>query len=83
MSKMTQDLAHISLDQFEISQKGEIVYLEDNEYTAKLIDMGLFPGKWVKMLMKAPLGDPVAIDVEGYTLSLRLKEASSVFLKSV
>lgn len=80
---MTQDLAHVSLDQFELSQEGEIVCLQDNEYTAKLIDMGLFPGKRVKMLMKAPFGDPVAVDLEGYTLSLRLKEASSVFLKSV
>lgn len=80
---MTQDVAHISLDQFELNQIGEIVYLEENQFKVKLIDMGLFPGKKVKMLMKAPLGDPVAVDLEGYTLSLRLKEASSIFLKSV
>ena len=80
---MTQDLTPISLNQFKLGQLGEIVRLQDNEYTSKLIDMGLFPGKRVKMLMKAPLGDPVAIDLEGYTLSLRLKEASSIFLKSV
>ena len=80
---MVRDLAKTSLDQFELNQEGEIVYLEDNQYTAKLIDMGVLPGKQVKMLLKAPLGDPVAIDLEGYTLSLRLKEASSIFLKSV
>ena len=73
----------ISLNQFELNQEGEIVYLQNNQFTAKLIDMGLFPGKRVKMLMKAPLGDPIAVDLEGYTLSLRLREASSVFLKSV
>ena len=77
------EMETISLDQFVLEQEGEIIHLQDNEYTAKLIDMGLFPGKRVKMIMKAPLGDPVAVDLEGYTLSLRLKEASSVFLKSV
>ena len=80
---MTQDLAVISLNQFKLGQVGKIVHLQDTNYTSKLIDMGLFPGKQVKLLMKAPLGDPVAIDLEGYTLSLRLKEASTVFLKSV
>ncbi|MCG8318078.1 MAG: ferrous iron transport protein A [Cytophagales bacterium] len=83
LSGKASDVVTTTLDQFELGQEGEIVHLDDNEYTAKLIDMGLFPGKRVKMLMKAPLGDPVGVDVEGYTLSLRLKEASSVFLKSV
>ena len=82
---MTKELEMetISLDKFVLEQEGEIIFLQDSEYTVKLIDMGLFPGKRVKMIMKAPFGDPVAVDLEGYTLSLRLKEASSVFLKSV
>ena len=82
---MTKELEMetISLDKFALEQEGEIIFLQDSEYTVKLIDMGLFPGKRVKMIMKAPFGDPVAVDLEGYTLSLRLKEASSVFLKSV
>ena len=40
--------------------------------------MWLYPGKKVKLLFKAPLGDPIAIDVEGYTLGLRLEEAALI-----
>ena len=40
--------------------------------------MGLFPGKKIKLLFKAPFGDPIAIDVQGYTLALRRKEAALI-----
>ena len=44
----------------------------------KLIEMGLYPGKEIKILFKAPLGDPIAIEVGDYTLSLRKEEAASI-----
>ena len=67
-----------TLNQAKLNQSGEIISIDDNDLKPKLTDMGLYPGKEVKLLFKAPLGDPVAIDVEGYTLSLRLKEASLI-----
>ena len=43
--------------------------------------MGLFPGKEIRVLFKAPLGDPIAIDVHGYTLALRKNEAALIELE--
>lgn len=52
--------------------------ISPNPIAAKLVEMGLYSGKYVKVLFRAPLGDPIAIDVEGYTLSLRKDEANLV-----
>jgi ferrous iron transport protein B len=40
--------------------------------------MGVTPGVEVKVLKRAPLGDPVEILVRGYALSLRLAEAAQI-----
>lgn len=45
--------------------------------------MGLYSGKTVKVLFKAPFGDPIAVDVDGYVLSMRLDEASLVELEEL
>jgi Fe2+ transport system protein FeoA len=69
-----------TLDKVKLNQGGEILNIDNNTLTPKLTDMGLFPGKRVKLLFKAPFGDPIAIDVEGYTLSLRLAEAALIHI---
>lgn len=52
--------------------------LSKNGVSSKLVDMGLYPGKIVEVVFKAPFGGPIAIDLDGYTLSLRKDEASLV-----
>ncbi len=44
--------------------------------------MGCVPGEQITMDSVAPLGDPIAIMVCGYKLSLRKNEASAIVLKS-
>ncbi|MFN5910006.1 MAG: ferrous iron transport protein A, partial [Bacteroidota bacterium] len=39
---------------------------------------GLVTGRNVTVLFKAPFGDPIAIDVNGSILSLRLDEAELI-----
>jgi Fe2+ transport system protein FeoA len=45
------------------------------DLSSKLTDMGLTPGQCIKILYKAPLGDPLAVEVGDYVLSLRVSEA--------
>jgi ferrous iron transport protein A len=40
--------------------------------------MGCIPGVLVKPIMKAPFGDPIAYELEEYTLSMRRNEAYSI-----
>jgi len=44
----------------------------------RLLELGLVPGVAVKLLRRAPLGDPLVIQVRGYDLSLRKAEADQV-----
>jgi ferrous iron transport protein A len=44
----------------------------------KLLQMGCTPGEKVVIDNIAPLGDPIAISISGYMLSLRKAEASTV-----
>ena len=37
----------------------------------KFIEMGCLPGEKIKLCNIAPFGDPIAIEVSGYVLSLR------------
>ncbi|MEE8414884.1 MAG: FeoA family protein [Desulfobacterales bacterium] len=41
-------------------------------------DMGLIPGRSVKIQGRAPLYDPVALRIMGFTLTLRNNEADCI-----
>jgi len=48
------------------------------ELGRRIRDMGLVPGATVKIQGRAPLYDPVAIRVMGFTLTLRNNEADHI-----
>ncbi|WP_026461840.1 FeoA family protein [Adhaeribacter aquaticus] len=70
-----------SVRDLKIGEKGTICCLTDPEMSLKLLEMGCIPGTEVKLNSKAPLGCPVTIIVNDYTLSLRLDEAATIVLK--
>ncbi len=47
-------------------------------YRARLMAMGLTPGTRFRLKRLAPLGDPVEIEVRGFSLSLRRAEADVI-----
>ncbi|MFZ9044243.1 MAG: FeoA family protein [Cyclobacteriaceae bacterium] len=77
----------IYLSQLKIHKTAVIDRLDSDKggqmLTNKLADMGVYPGKKVEVVFKAPSGDPIAVDLEGYTLSLRIFEASMIEVKEV
>lgn len=66
------------LSELRTGQSGVVEGILSNEITAKLVEMGLYKGKRVRLLFRAPFGDPIAVDVDGYTLSLRKDEAAFI-----
>lgn len=52
--------------------------LGDDPVSLRLLEMGLTPGTVVRIVGRAPLGDPLELDVRGYRLSLRHAEAARV-----
>ncbi|MDH5597807.1 MAG: ferrous iron transport protein A [Cyclobacteriaceae bacterium] len=59
-------------------QEGVIKGFSDDVLSLKLLEMGCLPGTSVKFNYTAPFGDPICISVQGYELSLRVNEASSI-----
>ncbi len=68
----------ITLSELNPETEARIHGLRNGEVAAKLTEMGLLQGQTVKVLYKAPLGDPLAVQVGEYVLSLRKDEASLV-----
>ena len=70
------------LSELEPGDVAVIVRIEDSGAVARRIaDMGLIPGTKVKVVRKAPLGDPIEFEVRGYNLSLRRNEAELVIVE--
>lgn len=69
-----------NLAQLKIGQKAVIDSFTDKQMALKLLEMGCTPGEVVELDKVAPMGDPIAISVSGYLLSLRKAEASTVMV---
>jgi ferrous iron transport protein A len=44
----------------------------------RLLEMGLTPGIEVRLVGRAPFGDPLELELRGYRLSIRRQEAARV-----
>lgn len=52
--------------------------IKASDLKVKLLEMGFSEGKEVRVLYRAPFGDPMAVEIGGYTLSLRNDEAEQI-----
>lgn len=72
-------MKRITLRQMKDNQIGTIAAINvDGELGRRIRDMGLVPGTEIKIQGRAPLFDPVAIKLSGFTLSLRNREADFI-----
>ena len=70
------------LSQFNIGESGIIAKVDgEPKIKRRLFDMGATPGAFVYLRKKAPLGDPIEINIRGYELTLRLHEAELILMK--
>jgi ferrous iron transport protein A len=72
-----------NLSQLKIGQSAVIDSFTDKAMALKLLEMGCTPGEIVHLDRIAPLGDPIAISVSGYLLSLRKEEASTILVSGI
>ncbi|HEU19211.1 MAG TPA: ferrous iron transport protein A [Deltaproteobacteria bacterium] len=69
-------MGKISMRRMKENQSGVITEINIGGALGRRIrDMGLVPGTEVTVLGRAPLYDPVALRVRGFTLTLRNSEA--------
>jgi Fe2+ transport system protein FeoA len=48
----------------------------------RLLDLGVLPGTAIRVVRRAPLGDPVVYELRGYRLCLRRTEAAHIFVRA-
>jgi len=72
----------VKLSELKPGEEGIVVRVEGPPaLRRRLMEMGVVRGTRVKMVRKAPLGDPIEYRVRGYNLSLRREEAEKVYVK--
>lgn len=71
------------LSELKLGQKAVIDSFTDKNMALKLLEMGCTPGEVIRLDRIAPLGDPIAISVSGYLLSLRKDEAASILVSPI
>lgn len=69
---------NLKLSELKKGQTAEIISFENDELKLRFYEMGCLPGEKVKLELIAPLGDPIAINISGYLLSIRKSDASSI-----
>ncbi len=69
------------LSDLKPGETGTIEQFDDNTAKVKLLEMGCIPGAEVRMEAIAPMGDPIAIMIAGYCLSLRKQDARHIWIK--
>lgn len=68
-----------SLRTLKVGEKARVTMVQaEGELGRRLRDMGLVPGVELEVVGKAPLRDPVAVRLAGFTLSLRNNEADFI-----
>jgi ferrous iron transport protein A len=72
-------MKQMPMRQMKDNQEGTIITIKaQGEMGRRLRDMGLVPGTKIKIQGRAPLYDPVALRVMGFTLTLRNSEADYI-----
>lgn len=70
------------LDELPPGIRGVVMAVEvDGILRRRLVEMGVTPGVLIAVERVAPLGDPIAVEVRGYRLSMRKADAARIRVK--
>ncbi len=69
----------MTLAQMSRFESAEIIRVEGSGPVAqRLLALGFLPGGRIRVVQVAPFGDPIAVEINGWRMSLRRAEAASV-----
>ena len=74
----------LPLRKMQVGQRAKVVAVDAaGEMGRRIRDMGLVPGAELEVMGRAPLRDPVALRLGGFTLTLRNNEADFITLELI
>lgn len=75
---------NITLDKLKVGENAKITEIKGNgKLRQRFLDMGLIPQTTISVIKFAPMGDPIELNLRGYTLSLRLNEAEQIVVQKL
>ncbi|PIE70011.1 MAG: iron transporter FeoA [Deltaproteobacteria bacterium] len=73
-------MKRINMREMRVNQKGVVSSINaDGQLGRRIRDMGLVNGTEIRVIGRAPLYDPVALRLNGFTLTLRNNEADYIY----
>ena len=78
--KVIEENKAVRLSHLPTGTRAVIHSHDESDFQLTLMEMGCIPGEpiWVEMI--APMGDPMAIQIAGYYLSIRKQEAEKIWV---
>ncbi len=73
----------VPLSKLPAGKRAVIKHHEQSDFQLTLMEMGCIPGEPVWIQMIAPMGDPLAIQIAGYYLSIRRSDAEKIMVTPV
>lgn len=71
----------MSLYDLNLGEKAIIKYINgDDKLTKRLLALGCIEGTEIELKRIAPLGDPLIVNLRGFDLAIRKKDAKNIFL---
>jgi ferrous iron transport protein B len=68
-----------TLDRLENGESAQVTQvLVQGKIKRRLVEMGITPGTSVTVTKRAPLGDPIEIQLRGYKLTIRQADAKGI-----
>jgi ferrous iron transport protein A len=75
---------HMSLANLQVGERARIASLTGPEsLQQRLQELGLLPATEIRLVRRAPLGDPIEVEILGYRLSLRRSDAAAVWIEAL
>ena len=71
----------MTLQSISSKEPHEVLFIEESELKSRLYEMGIYPKQILQLVQKAPLGDPIVVQVDDHLIMLRNEEAKLVTVK--
>ena len=69
----------MTLDELDIDKTATILALNcKGDLRRRLLDLGLVKGTTVKAIFESPIGNPIAYEIRGSTISLRKEDSRMI-----
>ena len=69
-----------NLDKLQVGDSARVTQIvcDNSALKRRIMDMGITKGVIITVIKKAPLGDPIQIELRGYMLSIRKEDLKNI-----